>query len=95
MLDARAKATDEQGYHEEAEASARAGKAITGSGERRAERQHRCGAEPLGDQSRGNLESGHRAGKQAAQQPELRVAEPELLLPDRQHDVDEISIAVM
>src|SRR5262249_52589048 len=38
---------------------------------------------------------GHGAGEQPAQQPELGVAEPELLLPDRQHDVDQIGIAVV
>src|SRR5262249_48932196 len=69
--------------------------AIPGPRERRAERQYRCGPEALGDQPGGNLEAGHGAGEQPAQQPELGVAEPELLLPDRQHDVDQIGIAVV
>src|SRR5262249_13216954 len=95
MLQARAEAADEQGDHEEAEARARAREAIPGSRERRAERKYRCGAEALGDQPGGNLETGHGAGEQPAQQPEFGVAKPELLLPDRQHDVDQIGVAVM
>src|SRR5262249_19649007 len=35
------------------------------------------------------------AGEQSAQQPELRIAEPELFLPDRQHHVDQIGVAVV
>src|SRR5262249_21205686 len=95
MLHARAEAADEQGDHEEAEADARTRQAIPGSRERRAERQYRCGAEALGDQPGGNLETGHGAREQPAQQPEFGVAEPELLLPDGQHDVDQIGVAVM
>src|SRR5262249_44046641 len=33
--------------------------------------------------------------EQRGQQPELRIAKPELLLPDRQHDVDQIGVAVV
>src|SRR5262249_4999183 len=74
---------------------ARAGEAIAGADERRAERQHRRRAHALGDESGGNLEAGHGAGEQPAQQPELGVTKPKLLLPDRQHDVDQTAVAVM
>ena len=86
---------DEQRDHEQAEARARAGETIAGADERRAERQHRRRAHALGDEPGGNLEAGHGAGEQPAQQPELGVTKPELLLPDRQHDVDQIGVAVM
>ena len=43
----------------------------------------------------GNLERGQRAGKASAQQPDLAVADAELLLPDRQHHIDEIGVAVV
>src|SRR5262245_32877767 len=79
----------------EAEARARAGQAIARAGECRAERQHRRGAETFRNQPGGNLESCHGAGEQPAQQPELCVAQPELLLPNRQHDVDQIGVAVV
>src|SRR6266478_7682882 len=95
MLDARAEAADEQGDDEEAKARARASEAIAGAGEGRTERQHRRGAETLGNQPGGNLESCHGAGEQPAQQSEFCVAEPELLLPNRQHDVDQVSVAVV
>jgi hypothetical protein len=64
MLDAGPKAADEQRQHEEREASAGAGKAITGARERRAERQDRRRAETLGNQPGGNLKACHRAGEQ-------------------------------
>ena len=95
MLGARAEATDKQGQDEEAEARARASQTIARAGECRAERQHRRGAETLGNQPGGNLESCHSAGEQPAQQAELCIAEPELLLPNRQHDVDQIGVAVV
>src|SRR5262249_52620507 len=90
-----AEPADEQRDKEQAEARARAGEAIAGADERRAVRQQRPRAEPLGDEPRGNLEAGHAAGEQSAQQPELGVTKPELLLPDRQHDVDQTAVAVM
>jgi len=95
MLDAGAEPADEQRDHEQAEARARAGEAIAGAGERGAERQHRRRAHALGDEPGGNLEAGHGAGEQPAQQPELGVTKPELLLPDRQHDVDQTAVAVV
>src|SRR5260221_11937033 len=95
MWDARREAGDEQGHEEEAKAGARASEAIAGAGEGRTERQHRRGAETLGNQPGGNLESCHGAGEQPAQQSEFCVAEPELLLPNRQHDVDQVSVAVV
>src|SRR5262245_32839345 len=95
MLSAGAEPADEQRDDEQAEARARAGKAIAGAGERGAERQHRRRAEALGDEPGGNLEAGHGAGEQPAQQPELRIAKPEFFLPDRQHDVDQIGVAVV
>src|SRR5260370_25645167 len=95
MLGAGAEPADEQRDHEQAEARARAGEAIAGADERRAERQHRRRAHALGDEPGVNLEAGHGAGEQPAQQLELGVTKPELLLPDRQHDVDQTGVAVM
>src|SRR5215831_8418553 len=66
MLGAGAEPGDEQRDHEQAEARARAGEAIAGADERRAERQHRRRAQALGDESGGNLEAGHGAGEQLA-----------------------------
>ncbi len=95
MLGAGAEPAHEQRHHQQGEARAGAGQAIAGPGERGAEREHRRGPQPLGEQRGGDLETGHGAGEQPAQQSELRVAEPELLLPDRQHDVDEIGVTVV
>src|SRR5438128_12460490 len=89
MLGARAEAPDKQGQDEEAEARARASQTIARAGECRAERQHRRGAETLGNQPGGNLESCPSAGEQPAQQTELCIAEPEFPLPNPQHDGDE------
>ena len=95
MLGAGAEPADEQRDHQQAKARARAGQAIAGAGERGAACEDRGGAQAFGDQPGGNLEAGHGAGEQSAQQAELRIAEPELLLPDRQHHVDQIGVAVM
>src|SRR6185437_6022648 len=64
-------------------------------GKRSSEREHRSGTQTFGDEPRGNLQAGHGAGEQRAQQPELGKAQPELPLPDRQHHVDEVGIAVV
>src|SRR5947207_14654383 len=95
MLRTRADPADEQREDQQRKARARAGQAEACAGERRAERKHRGGAETLRDQPGGDLQPRHGAGKQAAQQPELRISEPELLLPNRQHDVDQVGVAVM
>ena len=95
MLGAGAEPADEQRGHQHGEAGAGAGQAIAEAGERGAEREHRGGAQPFGHQACRNLEARHGAGEQAAQQPELGIAEPELPLPDRQQDVDEIGVAVV
>ena len=95
MLRARAHAADEERDDQEPEAGARAGQAVAGAGKRGAEREHRGRTQAFGDEPGGNLQAGHGAGEQRAQQPELGIAEPELLLPDRQHDIDQVGIAVV
>ncbi len=95
MLGAGPEPAEEQRRHEQAEAGAGAGQAIADAGERGAQRQHRRGAEALGNQPGGNLEARHGAGKEPAQQAELGIAKSELLLPDRHHHVDQIGVAVV
>src|SRR5262245_19911015 len=95
MLGAGAEPADEQRDHEQRQTRARAGEAVAGASERGAERQHRSRAQALGEEGGGNLERGHGAGEQPAQQAEFGIAEPELPLPDRQHDEDHVGVAVV
>ena len=95
MLRAGAEAADDQCHHQHGEAGTGAGQQIADAGERGAERQDGRRAEPLGQQRGRDLEARHGAGKQAAQQAELRIAESELGLPDRQQHINEIGVAVV
>ena len=95
MLRARAHAADKERNGQEPETGARAGQAVAGAGKRSSEREHRGRTQTFGDEPRGNLQAGHGAGEQRAQQPELGKAQPELPLPDRQHHINEVGIAVV
>ena len=95
MLGAGSKPGAEERHHEDTQAGAGAGEAIAYAAERGSKRKEKSSAGSLGQQPRRNLETGHGAGEQPAQEPELGIAEPELLLPDRQQDVDQIGIAVV
>ena len=50
---------------------------------------------PMLKEARRYLEQRQRAGEQAAQHADLGIGEAELRLPDRQHHIDEVGIAVM
>ena len=52
-------------------------------------------SEPLRQKPCRNLEAGQRPGKHRLHQTECGKAEPEFVLPDRQHHIDEIGIAVV
>ena len=95
MLRAGAEAADEQRGHQRGDAGAQAGEAIADAGERGAERQHDRRAVPLGQKARGNLKAGERAGEHRLHQPERGKAEAEFVLPDRQHHVDQVGVAVV
>jgi hypothetical protein len=73
----------------------RAGQAIAKTGKRGAERQHQRRAKLFRNEARGNLQARHGADEYAAQNPERRIIETEFGLPQRQHDVDEVGVAVV
>ncbi len=56
---------------------------------------HQRQTQPLREQRGWNLETGHGAGKAGAQQTERGIADAELSLPERQHNVDQIGVAVV
>ena len=95
MLGARAESADEQSDQQQAETGAQADQTVSEARERRSERQHRGRAEPLRQVARRNLEARHRAGIEPAQHSKLGIAQAEIALPQRQHDVDQIGVAVM
>ena len=95
MLRAGAEPADEQRGHQRDDAAAEAGKTIANTGERGAEREHDRRTEALGQEARGNLKARQRAGEHRLHQPERGKAEAEFVLPDRQHDVDQVGIAVV
>ena len=95
MLGAGAKPADRERDKQRRKTSAGAGQAIAESGQRSAKRQHRGGAEPLRQKRSRNLHARHRAGEDGAQQAERRVGQAEFGLPKRQHDVDQIGVAVV
>ena len=95
MLRAGAEPADEERDQQHSEAGAGAGQAIAQPGERSAGGEHRGGAEALRRQAGGNLQARHRRDKHAAQRAKRRIIEPELRLPYRQHDVDEVGVAVV
>jgi hypothetical protein len=95
MLRTGAQSGHEQRGNQRHDGIAEAGKNITEAGERRAERKHGGRSETLGKKAGRNLEPGQRAGKHRLHQTKHGVAEPKLALPDRQHDVDEIGIAIV
>src|SRR5664279_990987 len=95
MLRAGAEPGHEQRGHQRGDAAAETGEAIAEAGKRGAEREHDRRPEPLGQQARWNLKTGERAREHRLHQPERGKAEAEFVLPDRQHDVDQVGIAVV
>src|SRR6185369_15416815 len=95
MLRACAEAADKQRRDKTRDTTAEASKNVAKSCECGTERQHRCGAETFSNKTRRNLEAGQRTRKDCSHQPQRRKAETEYALPDRQHHVDEIGVAVM
>ena len=95
MLRAGAEPADQKRDHQGPEAHAGAGDQIADARQRCAQRQHQRQAKPLREQRGWNLESRHGAGVAGAQQTERRIADAELGLPERQHDVDQIGVAVV
>ena len=95
MLGAGAEPADEQRAEQHGEAGARAGQAIAEAGERRADPEHQRGAELFRCETRGNLQARHGADEHAAQQAERRIIEAEFHLPQRQHDIDQVGVAVV
>ena len=78
-----------------ADALAQAGNAKADAGERGAERQHDGHAKPFCQPPGRNLQTGKRQREHGLHQPEHGIAEAELALPDRQHYVDEVGVAVV
>ena len=95
MLRAGAEPGDEQDRDQRRIAADERRKTIAEPGERGPGGEHQRRAEPLAQQAGGNLEARHGAGEHAAQQADRRVAQAELRLPDRQHHVDQVGVAVV
>ena len=95
MLRAGADSTDEQRAEQHRKTGTGAGQAIAEAGQRGAERKHDRAADPFGKQAGGNLQAGHGADEHAAQHAERRIVETKLRLPQRQHDVDQVGIAIV
>ena len=84
MLRARADSAEDQRDHQNRQAWAEPGEQITSSCEGCAGGENPGGAEPFGQQRRGDLERGHRPGIERAQHADRCVGQAELRLPDRQ-----------
>ena len=95
MLRAGADAGEQERTDQHRKTRAHAGEAIADTGERGAEREHDRGAKSLGEVAGRNLQRRHGAGEHAAQHAERGIGQGEFGLPQRQHDVDEIGIAVV
>ncbi len=94
MLRRGAETADHERRHQPGKA-AQSRQTIAKAGQGGAAREHGGCAPALGQKAGGNLQSRHGAGEHAAQQADRGIAEAELGLPDRQHDVDQIGIAVV
>ena len=95
MLRARPQSADQQRDDEHGIARARSGEAIAEPGERGATGKDRGSAKLPGQHACRNLKDGHRSGEQAAQQANRGIAQAEFDLPDRQHHINQIGIAVV
>ena len=95
MLRARSEPGTEERGHEKAYPRARACQAVADARQCRSQRQNGSRAKTLGEKARWNLEACHRPGEQRAEQAELRIADPELLLPQRQQHVDQIGVSIV
>ena len=96
MLRARAKPADQQREHQRREARRWRRPADSRARPARCRARAPAAAPSRSASSAGrNLQARHGAGVAGAQQPERRIAEAELGLPDRQHHVDQIGVAVV
>ncbi len=95
MLGAGAEPADDQRHEQKRKARARAGETIAKPRQRSPAGQHHRRSQALRHETSGDLKRRHGAGEQTAHQAELRIAETEFGLPDRQHYDDEIGVAVM
>src|SRR5690242_9235246 len=95
MLGTGAKSTDEKCQHQCENAATQAGENIAESGKRGPERENDGRAKPFSQKARRNLKPGQRAGKYGLHQAKRGKSEAKFGLPDRQHHIDQVCIAVM
>src|SRR5215475_11650292 len=95
VLGACPKAANEQRSHKKSHTVAEPGQDVSDTGERCAKRKNSLRTEPLGDQSRRNLAAGESPGKNCFHEPKRSKAKAEFALPERQHNVDEVGVAVV
>ena len=95
MLRPGPQAADHQERQERNKSSRRADAEESDRGEERSGGQHPGFAPAFGEEPRGNLEQGQRAGVPGAEQPHLRKGERELTRPHREERVEEIGTAVV
>ena len=95
MLRAGTDAADQERDHEHGKAGARAGDAETDAGKRGAKRQYRRRPGTVGELAGRNLKSRHGAGEHRPQRADRCIGQPEFGLPYRQHDIENVGIAVM
>ena len=95
MLRPGPQAADHQERQERNKSSRRADAEESDRGEERSGGQHPGFAPAFGEEPRGNLEQGQRAGVPGAEQPHLRKGERELARPHREERVEEIGTAVV
>jgi len=94
-LGARADAADQKRAEQHGEARAHTGQTITETRKRGAECEHQRRTVSFRHEARWNLQSRHRADEHAAQRAECSEGQSKFRLPQRQHNVDEIRVAVV
>src|SRR5689334_10787985 len=95
MLRAGTKPADEEGGNQGGNSGGQPDEDIAETGQRRTEREYGRGAKTLGQKARGNLKTGKRAREHGFHDAERGETQSEFALPDRQHHVDEVGIAVV
>ena len=88
-------AADKERAEQHREGGAQTRQTITDTGKRGAKRQHERRAKSLRQVACGNLQNCHGADERAAEEPERGIGQAKFGLPQWQHDVDEVGIAVM
>jgi len=95
MLRARSRARDRQRHAQADQAAGEPGERVAPGRQRGAEGENDAPAHPLRQPAGGQLECGHGAGIEAAEDGQHREAQAEFGLPDRQQDVDQVGVAVV